>query len=294
VKTWLQELLRALEGQSEAFGAVVREFQDMAVGYAYSLLRNFEQAEDAAQEAFVEAYRTLAKLRQPEAFPGWFRRIVFKHCDRILRRKCVPAVALDDANEVASATPRPDEISARKEIQEKVLETIEALPEDERAVTSLFYINGYTADAVGQFLDLPVSTVRGRLHAARNKLREQMMSIPACLYFGLSYHAIPVVGRGYRVVRLDHEEFAVGPVAKDEIPHQPDVAFESEELLAFRLRLAFAGGRKSQEPGLRDVDEDNLPVLFRRLGLGVQRFPDKRRVLFAILLDVLSIGGVEP
>ena len=68
---------RAREGETEAFGILVRRFQDMAVGYGYSILHDFQLAEDAAQEAFFEAY-TLSKLREPAAFAGWFRRIVFK------------------------------------------------------------------------------------------------------------------------------------------------------------------------------------------------------------------------
>ena len=64
---------RAREGEAEAFSTLVRRFQDMAVGYGYSILHDFQLAEDAAQEAFFEAYRTLPKLREPAAFAGWFR-----------------------------------------------------------------------------------------------------------------------------------------------------------------------------------------------------------------------------
>ena len=64
----------------------------MSYGYAYSLLRDAHLAEDAAQEAFVDAYRHLDDLRTPAAFPGWFRRVVFKHCDRITRGRRVPGV----------------------------------------------------------------------------------------------------------------------------------------------------------------------------------------------------------
>ncbi|NIR02616.1 MAG: RNA polymerase subunit sigma-24, partial [Gemmatimonadales bacterium] len=67
-------------------------FQDMAVGYAYSILGDFHLAEDAAQEAFVQAYLDLRKLRVPQAFPSWLRRIVFKQCDRFTRRKRVHTV----------------------------------------------------------------------------------------------------------------------------------------------------------------------------------------------------------
>ena len=59
----------------------------MAVGYARACLGDFHQAEDVAQEAFLQAYQELDALRAPAAFPGWFRRIVHKHCDRILRSR---------------------------------------------------------------------------------------------------------------------------------------------------------------------------------------------------------------
>ena len=68
---------RSRSGDLDAFEALVRRFQDMACGYAYSILGDFHLAEDAAQEAFVDAYRNLGQLREPRAFPGWFRRVVF-------------------------------------------------------------------------------------------------------------------------------------------------------------------------------------------------------------------------
>jgi len=69
---------KAQEGDTGAFALLVRRFQDMAVAYGYSMLRDFHLAEDAAQEAFFEAYRHLQQLREPAAFAVWFRRIVFK------------------------------------------------------------------------------------------------------------------------------------------------------------------------------------------------------------------------
>ncbi|MDQ3919834.1 MAG: hypothetical protein M3348_15305 [Acidobacteriota bacterium] len=78
-------IMRARGGDADAYAAVVWRFQDMAVGYGYALLRDFQLAEGAAQEAFLEAYRSLSALREPAAFPGWFRRIVFKHCDGLTR-----------------------------------------------------------------------------------------------------------------------------------------------------------------------------------------------------------------
>ncbi len=81
----------------DAFGELVERFRDMACGYAYSVLGDFHLAEDAAQDAFVVAYRNLQQLRYPEAFPGWFRRIVSSACGQISRRKGVPVVKIEAA-----------------------------------------------------------------------------------------------------------------------------------------------------------------------------------------------------
>ena len=62
-------ITRTRDGDDDAYGLVVRRFQDMAVGYGYSILRDFQLAEDAAQEAFFEAYRSLSSLREPAAAP---------------------------------------------------------------------------------------------------------------------------------------------------------------------------------------------------------------------------------
>ena len=85
-------ILQAKEGNVAAYSAIVRRFQDMAVGYAYGILGNHDSAKDAAQEAFLEAYTCLGELREPRAFSAWFRRILFKQCDRITRRRSLTQV----------------------------------------------------------------------------------------------------------------------------------------------------------------------------------------------------------
>jgi RNA polymerase sigma factor (sigma-70 family) len=173
---------RAREGEAEAFSVLVRRFQDMAVGYGYSILHDFQLAEDAAQEAFFEAYRTLPKLREPAAFAGWFRRIVFKQCDRITRRHVVTTVPLD-----AAAEPVHDALVAsgfkgsgdEEERKAEVLEAVRQLPEHERSAMTLFYIGGYSMEEVATFLEVPVSTVKGRLHSARERLRTMLIDTVA-------------------------------------------------------------------------------------------------------------------
>ena len=162
-----------------AFGVIVRRFQDMAYGCAYAALGDFHLAEDAAQEAFVAAYRSLPKLREPRAFPGWFRRIVQTQCNRMTRRASHSTRRLDAADDVASGEPDPSEIVEKREMSERVLAALRELPEHQRLATTLFYINGYSQKDIAEFLEVPVTTVKKRLHDSRKKLRERMMGMVA-------------------------------------------------------------------------------------------------------------------
>ena len=162
-------------GDMVAFECIVKRFQDMAYGYAYSILGDFHQAEDAAQEAFIEAYHQLPSLRVPDAFPGWFRRIVFKRCDRIIRRKRVQTVPLDAVGGIASMSAGPSQIVEQREMHERVIQAVRSLPERQREVTTLFYIDGYSQADIAEFLEVPVTTVKKRLYDSRKKLKERMM-----------------------------------------------------------------------------------------------------------------------
>ena len=170
-------ILRAREGDADAYGAVVWRFQDMAVGYGYSLLRDFQLAEDAAQEAFLEAYRNLSGLRDPSAFPGWFRRIVFKHCDRMTRGKGLVTVPIESVEPQASRGACQAEDLEQREMRERLWEALDSLPEHERAATMLYYISGYSQKEVGAFLGAPTTTVKKRLFSARRRLRGLLFDV---------------------------------------------------------------------------------------------------------------------
>ena len=164
----------AKNGDIYSFSEIVRLFQDMAYGYAYSILGDFQLAEDAAQEAFIEAYYNLAKLEENRAFPGWFRRIVKFRCHRFLRRKELSKVTLESSSGSISPEPGPFEIVEKKDIAERVLKSINTLSQPLREVTSLFYINGYSHNEISGFLEIPVNTVKSRLNASRKQLKRRM------------------------------------------------------------------------------------------------------------------------
>lgn len=170
-------VIRAQAGDLAAFGRMVDRFRDMAYGYALSILGDSHLAEDAAQEAFVQVYRELASLRTPEAFPGWLKRIVFTCCGRMTRGKRLSTESLESIPEIESASPGPDELAERSEMKARVLAAIRALPETERVVTTLFYINGYSHHEIADFLEVSASTVKSRLHSSREHLKERMLKM---------------------------------------------------------------------------------------------------------------------
>src|SRR5438093_9517273 len=93
---------RAASGDLDAFADVTRQFQHMAFGYALSFVRNFQEAEDVVQEAFVAAWYALPTLAEPAAFAGWLRSIVRHRAHRVLRRKQLEVLPLTAVETVAA------------------------------------------------------------------------------------------------------------------------------------------------------------------------------------------------
>ncbi len=117
----------------------------------------------------------LEDLREPAAFASWVRRLVHTACHRTTRRAALPTVQLGAAEQVRSAVTEPAALAEGREMREQVLRAIRDLPPLQREATTLFYINGYSQQDIAEFLDVPVSTVKNRLHASRERLKERMM-----------------------------------------------------------------------------------------------------------------------
>ena len=146
----------------------------MAYGYAYALIGDAHLAEDAAQEAFVVAWRKLADVRNAEAFPGWFRRVVRTQCDRLTRGKRLPTVPLEAASQVCSKDPRPDVYVETQETRARISGAIRSLPEAERVATTLYYLDGHTQKEMARFLGINPAAVSTRLYSARQRLKGRL------------------------------------------------------------------------------------------------------------------------
>jgi len=167
----------AQSGSLEAFTMLVTRFQNMAYGYAYAILGDFDLAQDAAQEAFIDAYQVFTDLREPVAFPAWLKRIIFKYCDRLSRQKRHETFPLDTIIDSACPEPGPQEMIERSELSIQVQKAIQAIPTNLRMVTVLFYLGGYSHAEIADFLEVPTRTVKSRLHASRQRLKERMLAM---------------------------------------------------------------------------------------------------------------------
>jgi RNA polymerase sigma factor (sigma-70 family) len=147
------------------------------MAYATSILGDYCLAEDVAQESFVDAYRTLPTLREPAAFAAWFRRIVFKHCDRVTRRKRLPATGLDAMLDMASREPSPHDILEQAETRNALRAAIARLSDAEQQVVLLYYMSEQSHAAIAEFLEVTANTVKTRLYSARQRLRAYMADI---------------------------------------------------------------------------------------------------------------------
>jgi RNA polymerase sigma-70 factor, ECF subfamily len=153
------DVLLAMRGDHDAFAALVSGASDRLYALACLILRDSDRAEDATQEAFVRAWREIPKLRDPDRFDAWLRRLVVNACydegRRIRRRAEVSLVVLDqrsvhDSSSVMAETDRVDRAFRR-------------LPLDQRVVLALQHYGDLSHTEIAETLGIPLGTVKSRV-----------------------------------------------------------------------------------------------------------------------------------
>jgi RNA polymerase sigma-70 factor (ECF subfamily) len=165
-----------LAGKSAAFGQLVLKYQDRLYNTLVHLLGNAEDALDVAQEAFVQAFVKLDTFQQTSAFYTWLYRIAFNVAASHFRKKR-PVASTDQRREAVGLEPidgddGPSKQLEREEQVRQVRQAITSLAEEYRVVVVLREIDGCSYEAIAEVLDVPVGTVRSRLHRARLQLRD--------------------------------------------------------------------------------------------------------------------------
>ena len=165
-------VVRAQAGDVHAAGELFVRFWRAARAAAYAVVRDMASAEDAAAEAFRVALPQLDRLRDPDRFGPWLRRIVRRVARRESTRSHRDSESLDHT--LPATTPDPTLSLERREMALLVSQAVERLPAAEREAVVLYYFEGYAGDEAARFLDIPVGSLRRRLHDGRIRLRRQL------------------------------------------------------------------------------------------------------------------------
>lgn len=169
---------RVLAGDESAYEPLVTENQTKVYRLALRILKNEADAEDAAQEAFLKAYTSLADFRGDSRFSVWLYRLTNNICIDMLRKnKRAVIVSLqteDDGEETELAIPderySPERLAERAADRDAVRSALASLPDDCREILALRESAGLSYDEIAAALSLEVGTVKSRLNRARKKL----------------------------------------------------------------------------------------------------------------------------
>ncbi len=176
-----EQLVRKAQQEDErAFGELVHRYESKVYSLALKMLRNPEDAEDVLQDTFLRAYRGIKSFQGNSTFSTWIYRITANSALMRLRRKHLPTVSIDDADEretpinIADWAPGPVEQLLNQETQQAMNQAIESLPPEFRQVFVLRDIEELSNSEVAEILDLSVAAVKSRLHRARLKVRDRL------------------------------------------------------------------------------------------------------------------------
>jgi len=173
-------LVRAVEGDDAAFAHLVESYQKPVYNLCYRMLGNAGDAEDAAQESFLRAYRSLERYDQKRSFATWLLSIASHYCIDQLRKCRFTSFSIDDEDhawlEPPDPGPNPEMSVSIGEKQAQVQALLEDLgPKDRSAVIMRYWYN-YSYEEIAEALSLTVSAVKSRLHRARRALAVEWQS----------------------------------------------------------------------------------------------------------------------
>lgn len=172
---------RALTGDAEAFGELVRRWERRIFALTYGMLGREEDARDATQETFIAAFRNLRGFRGEAKVSSWLHRIAVNQCiTRQRRAKVRSETALEDEQEKDAgtfATPSihsPARVVEKRQVTRAVRKAINSLPVELRQVVVMKEFEDLTFKEIADILGLPLSTVKSRLYTAFKQLQMRL------------------------------------------------------------------------------------------------------------------------
>ncbi|HXF03995.1 MAG TPA: sigma-70 family RNA polymerase sigma factor [Blastocatellia bacterium] len=175
-----QIVQRTLNGETEAFGLLIKRWEKKIYSLALRMLGQSEDARDAAQDVFLTAYRNLRQFRGDARFSSWLYRIAINCCYNKLREKQAEHTSLDEATTIAVEDPVVSRIH-RQQLAERVRRAVHALPPELRQVVIMKEYEGLTFAEIAEILNIPVSTAKTRLYTGLDQLRKRLTSVKDAL-----------------------------------------------------------------------------------------------------------------
>ena len=186
-----EQIKKSLKGDLNSFNQIVLEYQNLVYNQAYRIMGEGASAEDAAQEAFISAYKKLHTYRGG-SFKSWLLRIVSNACyDEFRRRKRQPITPLypedKNGNELDSASwlegneEKPEDYVLRSELSDAIQTCLDRLEFEFRTIVVLVDLQGMDYASAAKVVDCPLGTIKSRLARARRNLKDCLQSFKELL-----------------------------------------------------------------------------------------------------------------
>jgi len=164
-------------GQTDAFEILIRRHEKTIFNLVYRMLGDYDEAAEVSQEAFLSAYRAIGTFRGDSNFSTWLYRIALNHATT--RRKTLNTrqqrnVSMETTEPVSDPQPGPAETMEKKEIRERVQQALNSLEPDDATVILLRDLQDMPYEEVARVLEIPIGTVKSRLHRARQALNAEL------------------------------------------------------------------------------------------------------------------------
>lgn len=168
---------RVQQGDTDSFEVLVRRHEKAIFNLVYRLLGNYDEAAEVAQEVFLSAFRSIHQFRGEANFSTWLYRIGLNHAST--RRKSLQTsqqrhIPLDGTEVIADGAVDPAKSVEHKEIQQRVQQALNSLDPEDARIVLLRDLQDIPYEDVAEMLDIPVGTVKSRLHRARQALKTSL------------------------------------------------------------------------------------------------------------------------
>jgi RNA polymerase sigma factor (sigma-70 family) len=170
-RLWIQEVLA---GNKHSYTHIINKYKNPLYATILRMTKNPQDAQDFVQEAFIKVYHQLGKYDGKGSFSSWIYRVAVNHCLDEFRKKSYHIQKVELSEDKFENPSHPEVIFLKKERSRQLERVVATLPEDERMIILLRYVNELSYDEISELLDIPVTTVRNKLHRAKMKMRKSV------------------------------------------------------------------------------------------------------------------------